>query len=116
MAEAISAARSSPVGARTKAVRAASQSSLKLCTWAETQICRTGELGLTTNRSRGSSNSIDERAGVHVDVEVVFAGSRGEAGIELFEGLFRVNLKFLVFHHISVALIMMIVGAAGAGL
>jgi hypothetical protein len=34
------------------------QSSLKLFTRAETQICRTGELGLTTNFAGGSSNSI----------------------------------------------------------
>lgn len=33
------------------------QSSLWLFTCADTQICRTGAFGLTTNRSRGSSNS-----------------------------------------------------------
>ena len=35
------------------------QSSLKLCTRAETQICRTGAFGLTTNFAGGSSNSIE---------------------------------------------------------
>src|ERR1019366_1600812 len=46
-----------PSEGRTKSSAVSLQSSLKLCTRAETQICLTGELGLTTNRAGGSSNS-----------------------------------------------------------
>src|SRR5580658_9081575 len=41
------------------AADASFQSSLKLCTRAETQIWRTGEFGLTTNFAGGSSNSME---------------------------------------------------------
>src|SRR6185369_14659377 len=57
IASARSSVRDCPVADRTKVSRSASQSSLKLLECAETQIWRTGELGLTTNFAGGSSNS-----------------------------------------------------------
>jgi hypothetical protein len=59
MAEATTWCRVWPVSGSANASCAASQLNLKLLECAESQICRTGEFGLTTNLAFGSSNSIE---------------------------------------------------------
>src|SRR5258706_8037411 len=58
IASAINAANVWPDPGTTNAFRAGSQSNLKLFMCAETQTCRTGAFGLTTNLAGGDSNSI----------------------------------------------------------
>ena len=81
----------------SKVPRSADQGSLKLRTRADTQICRTGAFGLTTNRVSGGLLEEDvEDAALEFNFKALAVGQVHQPALERFEGLVGLCGELLV--------------------